>query len=58
MFEDFPNRFSSALKENFCAMKYVSCLSDKRRKKLVDEVERMNDEEMRKCVSELAKKIF
>ncbi len=58
MFEDFPKAFSGVLKENFCAMKYVSGLSDKKRKKLVSDVEKMNDEEMRKCVGELAKRMF
>lgn len=58
MFEDFPNSFSSVLKENFCAMKYVSQLSDKKRKKLIGEVKEMDNDQMRKCVSELAKRIF
>jgi hypothetical protein len=58
MFEDFPKDFSSVLKQNFCAMKYVYTMPDKKRVKLAKEVRKMSPDEMRKCVSELAKHVF
>ena len=58
MFEEFPTEFSSVLKQNFCAMKYVAGLSDKKRLKLAKRVENMDKNQMRRCVSELSKRVF
>ena len=59
MFEDMPKEFSRALSQNFCAMKYVSSLTERKRRKVIQKARKItNPSEMQSYVIELGNKIF
>ncbi|MCH5304100.1 MAG: hypothetical protein J1E41_04475 [Ruminococcus sp.] len=53
MFSDLPEEFREQLQKNFCAMKYVHNLSDKKRKKVIEKAQQMNSNELKNYVAEL-----
>ncbi len=58
LFEDLPEDFSRAISHNFCAMKYVSTLSERKRRKVIEKAKSISDpSEMQKYVIELGNKI-
>lgn len=59
MFENMPEDFSRALSQNFCAMKYVSSLSQRKQLKVIQKAQQITDpREMQSYVLELGNKIF
>ena len=54
-----PEDFSRALSQNFCAMKYVSSLSQRKRRKVIQKAQQItNLSEMQSYVLELGNKII
>ncbi len=53
MFSDLPDEFRVELQKNFCAMKYVHNLSDKKRKKIIEKAQQMDTKQLKSYVSEL-----
>lgn len=55
---DMPEEFKTELGKNFCAMKYVHSLSEKKRRKVIKKAADMNPEQLRSFVSELGSHII
>lgn len=55
---DMPEEFKTELGKNFCAMKYVHSLSEKKRRKVIKKAADMNSEQLRSFVSELGSHII
>lgn len=58
-FEDMPEDFSRALSQNFCAMKYVNSLPERKLRKVIRKAQQItNPTDMQSYVLELGNKIF
>ena len=54
-----PEDFSRALSQNFCAMKYISSLPERKRRRVIRKAQQITDPtEMKSFVIELGNKIF
>ncbi|MBQ5348119.1 MAG: hypothetical protein IIU39_08725 [Ruminococcus sp.] len=50
---DLPESFKKELSGNFCAIKYVHNLPEKKRKKVIEKAARMNETELKNYVQHL-----
>lgn len=50
---DLPENFKKELGKNFCAIKYVHSLPEKKRKKIIEKAKRMNENELKNYVAHL-----
>lgn len=50
---DLPENFKKELSKNFCAIKYVHSLPEKKRKKVIKKAEKMNETELKNYVQHL-----
>lgn len=55
---DMPQEFKSELGKNFCAMKYVHSLSEKKRRKIIKKAANMTSDQLVKYVAELGNKVI
>ncbi len=51
--KEMPDDFKRELSTNFCAMKYIHSLPDKKRKKVFKKAEKMNDAQLKDYVAYL-----
>ncbi len=51
--KEMPEDFKKELSTNFCAMKYIHGLPDKKRKKVFKKAAKMNDSELKDYVARL-----
>ncbi len=54
---DMPQEFKAELGKNFCAMKYVHSLSEKKRKKIIKKAADMNPDQLVRYVAELGNRV-
>ena len=50
---EMPEEVKSELSKNFCAMKYVHSLPERKRKKIIEKASKMNPTELKNYVSRL-----
>lgn len=55
---DMPENVKRELSNNFCAMKYIHSLSDKKRNKIIKKAEKMNELQLKSYIIELGNKFF